>query len=625
MKYFSIFILLLSFRLGFAQTTNLGASTTLNVEGNATFYIGGSATLNGVVTNEGNTIVQEDAQITGPVDNTGNFVVRGDAAFDATSVVNSGSSSTLGVRGNASLAGTLTNDGDFFITGGETSVLNGTIDNNSSLNLESNLQINGLLDNTGGVIGVLGDVTLAGTLINPDGAETVIDGNIESSVPLANGGKIATTGTGTFADSFSNTNEALFGQEAVFDGEVSNEQTMAFASNVTFNGSLTNNGTITSIEDGELDFVDNKHLGNLSFIDVEDRATINEVILMSNADSIFINELNLNTIGKVTLPPNFVLVQSGLNIEKGVLNATNQETFLVQGQINVNSNNETSTPSYVEGQMLAITSDTEPTVFPMGINGFPNYVAINSSTPGVTVKVECKQPDPDSLITDENTMGLAQEVEWVIQALGDSAEINVAVSYSGVDFTSTPNFINAREYDATLQRFANGDSVFTALQTTGSVNDNIGTTIPEAGTIRTADKIWITAKPTRFALGISPVLTEPEVYLPNVFSPGALLSDNTIFRPFIGGAVVSSITFLIFDSFNREVYTATLTGEDLNLDDLGWDGNLKSGQEAPEGVYYYNVSISYHISDEVSDKYFINGERNQTQEFSKLGSVLLVK
>ncbi|MEP3389713.1 MAG: FlgD immunoglobulin-like domain containing protein, partial [Reichenbachiella sp.] len=105
----------------------------------------------------------------------------------------------------------------------------------------------------------------------------------------------------------------------------------------------------------------------------------------------------------------------------------------------------------------------------------------------------------------------------------------------------------------------------------------------------------------------------------------AFLSDNTIFRPFVGGVVVSSISFLIFDSFNREVYTATLTGEDLNLDDLGWDGNLKSGQQAPEGVYYYNVSITYDISEDVSDKYFVNGEREQTQHFSKLGSVLLVK
>ncbi|WP_422358830.1 hypothetical protein [Reichenbachiella sp.] len=625
MKYFSIFILLLFSRLGFAQTTNLGASTTLNVKGTATFYIGGGATFNGLIDNEGNILVEEDAYVVGTVSNRGTLVVRGDAHFDPISVTNNDVESTLGIRGNTLVDGVVGNNGDLFITGGETSVVNGSIDNNGTFNVESNLQLSGMLDNTSGQFGMLGNLVVDGTLINPDGAESAIDGDVNLNTPFSNGGKISATGTAIINDEFVNTNEALFGGETYFENTAVNEDTIAFASNVTFNGALTNNGIIFSVEDGELNFVNNKHLGDLSFIDVEDRATINEVILVSSADSIFINELNLNTIGTVTLPPNFVLVQSGLNIEKGVLNATNQETFLVQGQVNVNSDNETSTPSYVEGQMLAVTNDTVATVFPMGINGSPNYVAINSSTPGVTVKVECKQPDPDSLITDENTMGLAQEVEWVIQALGDSAEINVSVSYSGVDFTSTPNFINAREYDATLQRFAQGDSVFTALQTTGSVNDNIGTTIPEAGTIRTADKIWITSKPTRFALGISPVLTEPEVYLPNVFSPGALLSDNTIFRPFVGGAIVNSITFLIFDSFNREVYTATLTGEDLKLDDLGWDGNLKSGQEAPEGVYYYNVSISYDISNEVSDKYFSNGERNQTQEFSKLGSVLLVK
>lgn len=625
MKYFFIYILFFLPEFGFAQTTILGSATTLNVEGNATFYIGGGAALDGVITNEGNTIVEQDAQITGAVANSGNFVVRGDAAFDGSSAISNAVASTLGVNGNASLGGTITNDGDFFITGGASSVLNGSIDNNSTFNLESNLQINGLLDNTGGVIGALGNFSLIGTLLNPDGSELIVDGNFSSDVPLINGGVFATTGTTVFLNDFSNQNEALFGGETTFDGIVTNDQTMVFASNAAFNGVLTNNGSITSVEDGELNFVDNKQLGDLSFIDVADRDAITEVILTSNTDSIFINELNLSTIGKITLPPNFVLVQSGLNIEKGVLNATNQETFLVQGKISVNPSDDSSSPAYVEGKMLAITSDTEDIIFPMGINGSPNYIQLNSSTGGATVKVECKQPDPDSLLTDENTMGLAQEVEWRIQTLTDSAEITVSVSYSGVDFTNSPNFINAREYDATLQKFGTGDSLFSALRTVASTNNNIGTAVPEEGTIQTADKIWISTTPTRFALGLSPVLTEPEVYLPNVFSPGATMSDNTVFRPFIGGAVVRSVSFLIFDSFNQEVYSATITGEDLKLNDLGWNGLLKNGQEAPEGVYYYNVSISYGISDDVSDKYFRNGERNEMQQFSKLGSVMLVK
>ncbi|WP_420581575.1 hypothetical protein [Reichenbachiella sp.] len=625
MKYFLIHILLLAHTIVVAQETTLGVNSTLNIEGNATIFFSGGAVFNGLIDNEGNTIVKEDLYVAGTVKNSGILEVRGDANFDPASITNNDLGSTLGVRGNTLVAGIIANDGDIFITGDESSVVNGSVDNNGTLNVESNLQLNGTIDNTSGQLGMLGNLVVDGTLINPDGAESVIDGDVNLNTTFHNGGKFSTTGTVVVNDEFVNANEALFGGDTYFEGVTTNEQTMAFASNVTFNGVLVNNGTITSVEDGELSFVDNKYLGNLSFIDVEDRATINEVILKSNADTIFINEINLNTLGKVTLPPNYVLVQTELNIEKGVLNATNQETFLVQGQINVNSDNESSSPSYVEGQMLAITNDTEPTIFPMGINGSPNYVAINSTTAGVTVKVECKQPNPDSLLTDEYTMGLAPEVEWTIQSLADSAEITVSVRYSGVDFTNSPNFINAREYDATLQKFAKGDSVFSALRTVASTNDNIGTAVPEEGTIQTADKIWITSVPTRLALGLSPVLTEPEVYLPNVFSPGAMLSDNTIFRPFIGGAVISSVSFLIFDSFNQEVYTASITGEDLNLDDLGWDGNLRNGQEAPEGVYYYNVSISYKISDEVSDKYFVNGERDQTQEYNKLGSVLLVK
>lgn len=623
MRYTSFIIFTLIAQIALAQETNFGSATTLNVGTGATFYAGGSATFNGNVTNEGNTIIESDGRINGTVDNAGVLQIKGDGALEATSALVNRTGSTAVIEGNSNMDGTITNNGDFLVSGAASSVVNGSIDNNSQLRFDTDIQINGTIDNTSGTLGINGNAIVAGTLLNPDGAVTSVEGNLTLGTPFTNGGILRSAGETVISDTFSNNNEVVFGGSTTFNGATANNQRMLLAANTVFNGVLTNSGEIVSIADADINFVNNKQLGTLSFTDVVDRNPINEVILLSSADTIFIDNLNLNTAGRVSLPPNFVLVQTSMNINEGVLNATNQETFLVQGTINVNTASDGS-PSYVEGQMLAITT-TDATTFPMGINGAPNYVTLSSNTPGIVVKVECRVPNPDSLLTDENTMGLASEVEWSIQSSADSAEVSVSVDYSGVDFTNTPNFINAREYDATLQRFGDGDSLFHALKTIDSNNDNNGAAVPVEGTIRTSDLIWITPTPTRFALGISPVLTEPEVYLPNVFAPGASINENKIFRPFIGGAVVSSVTFLVYDSFNREVYAETISGEDLSLENLGWDGNLKSGLEAPEGVYYYNISIAYTISNDVSDKYFTAGERDQTQNFSKLGSVLLVK
>lgn len=623
MRYIVFFILSLIAGSSYSQGTRMGLNTTLEVGRNARLYFGGGTTFNGVMTNNGTTTVENDALINRAVNNSGTLLIKGNSTTNTGSTLRNVTGSSLAIQGNASLDGTIVNDGDFLISGDGSSSVIGSIDNNGQLNFDTNVQIDGVVDNTAGTMGVTGNAAINGTLLNPDGATTAIDGDLVLSSAFSNGGVFTASGSATVSDAFVNSNEAAFNGPTTFDGVTTNDQRMLLGANTSFNNDLTNNGEIVAIADANLNFVNNRQLGTLSFADVDGRTPINEVTISSDVDSIFINNLNLNTAGKVTLPPNFVLVQTAMNIEKGVLNATNQETFLVRGTINVTAPSDGS-PSYVEGQMLAITS-TDATTFPMGINGSPNYVTLNSNTSDIVVKVECKLPNPDSLLTDENTMGLAQEVEWTIQSLSDSAEVSVAVDYSGVDFTSTPNFINAREYDATLQRFAAGDSVFHALSTVGSTNDNAGTSVPVAGTIRTSDLVWITPQPTRLALGISPVLTEPEVYLPNVFAPGASMNENKVFRPFIGGAEVNSVTFLIYDSFNREIYSETLSGEDLNLDDLGWDGNLNGGLEAPAGVYYYNVSIAYKISTDVSDKYFTSGERDQVQNFSKLGSVLLVK
>lgn len=664
MKYIIYSILVLLSNLTIAQSVNFGAATSVNVEGNAKFHLQGNAMMDGLLSNDGETIIDGDVLVNNVIDNSGQLEVGKTASFTASSSLLNNAESVLSILGNgtfdgnvennglvdifgtssislsallnnndgsvwssagdATLDGTIANSGIFHTGANSIATVNGVLDSNNELNFEGDLDVSGIVNNIG-AMNVLGDMSVQGTGLytNQLGGLAAINGNFTQVSPFENEGIIEIIGDATFSENFANRNESAFLGSTSFEGTVANEQNIYLGGDSEFLSDLLNNGEIISVADAQLNFEQNRNLGNLGFSDLDQVAPITEVVILSSTDSIFIAQLKMDIEGKVTMPNNFVLIQDELSIVQGVLNTTNQENFLVTGTVNVSSASSNA-PAYIEGKMLAVTSENG-TTFPMGINGFPNYVTLKSSKAGVPVKVECRTPDLDSLLTDENTMGLAQEVEWTIQTLTDSVEVIVSVEYSGVDFTNAPNFINAREYDATLQKYDSNDSLYHALRTIESANANIGTEVPTEGTIKTSDKIWVSIKPSKFALGISPVLTQPEVYVPNVFTPQASLSDNQIFRPFIGGATINVVNFIVYDSFNSEIYSFNQSGEDIDLEGIGWDGVLKSGQDAPEGVYYYNISLEYLISDDVSDKYFNSGERGQTQTFSKLGSVMLVK
>lgn len=625
MRYLVFYIFLLSVSQLAAQNTSIGTSTLIQVEGGAVLYFGGSATLEGSLTNEGSTIVESDVQVIGAIDNSGNLLIKGDGALDINAQINNSTGADLTIEGNANINGDISNDGELLISGDLNSVVNGIIINTNELDFDTDVQLNGTIDNIG-LLDITGEATVDGTLLNPVTGTTSVDGDLTLNTDFINEGILTVSGETSITNAFTNDNEASFNGIVSFNGITNNTMNLTFGSNAIFNGDFTNTGGIIGFADAELNFVNNRFLGDLSFMDRSDLQPISEVILLSSADSTFINNLILDTEGKVSLPSNIVLVQGSLTIENGVLNATNQESFLVEGSINVNPDNAAST--FVEGKMLASTSSGE-TVFPMGINGLPNYIAIISETPDIVVKVECKKPDLDSLFTNDETLGLAKEVVWTIQTLSDSVEVEVAISYSGIDFTDASNFVNAREYDATVQKFGAQDSLFYALRSietevTNSV-DLFGISVPESGSITTSDKLWVTTKPTVFAIGLSPVLTQPEVYLPNVFAPNGQFADNTIFRPFVGGTTIVSVDFAVFDSFNKKVYASSLSGEDIDLESIGWDGTLNSGLEAPEGVYYYSLSMEYTANAEVSVDYFNGNGGSQVQNFSKLGTVMLVK
>jgi hypothetical protein len=202
-------------------------------------------------------------------------------------------------------------------------------------------------------------------------------------------------------------------------------------------------------------------------------------------------------------------------------------------------------------------------------------------------------------------------VEWIVEALEDSVEVTVSVTFSGVDLQNLSNgeFIRANAYQPTLQLFDEADTLFRAL-TTLSVSGT-DADIPSRGVIETSDVITINNVPKRFAIGFSPVQTGPTYFVPNAFAPDGVLEENRVFRAYYTGppgTEILSVRFSIFNSFNKEVHNFSASGGAVDLTQSAWDGKLPGGQEAPEGVYYYKINL---VSTE--------------ETISDAGSLILVK
>ena len=75
---------------------------------------------------------------------------------------------------------------------------------------------------------------------------------------------------------------------------------------------------------------------------------------------------------------------------------------------------------------------------------------------------------------------------------------------------------------------------------------------------------------------------------------------------------MTGVTMVIYNSYNAEVYRYSENGADLDLSLMGWDGKLKGGQPAEEGVYYYQIIVTSPDLDNADDG-------------KETGTVLLVK
>lgn len=361
-----------------------------------------------------------------------------------------------------------------------------------------------------------------------------------------------------------------------------------FGGNTTINGSLNNSGTIVSYSD--LDFVTNRDVGNLKFTGIDDQEL--------NGDTLDVGDLVVDKQGKLILLTNQVNVSGELRMENGVIEA-DAEDIIVSGST------MGSGTGFVEGKLFGRSSGS-PITFPMGVNGAPNYVTISNLPDGTILSVECKQPNSDSLslFRDENTLGISDEVEWVIKLSGvDSLNAQVVFNYSGVTLTNDQN-IRARSVRPGLVLFSKTDTLFREVDATNSnISDD-----QSQGIISSNSNVIITREGRKFAIALIPSIDEPRLFVPNAFSPTATIEENRIFRAYFAGAVVKEISIRVYDSFNKEVYSLSDSGDDLDLSTYGWNGVLNSGLDAPEGVYYYTVSV---ISEEGSE--------------SKTGSFILIR
>ena len=374
----------------------------------------------------------------------------------------------------------------------------------------------------------------------------------------------------------------------------------------TFDGDLNNEGTVVLYQD--VDFVDNEETGKLKFVGPQDQTV--------NGDSLTISGLEVDKEEALIMQTTWSEVEGDLDIANGVIETDSSSLFVVTGASVPDQN------GFVEGPFFGIVGDIKMT-FPVGINGFRNHLIVSNVDPGTVLRVQCVKPDPETLIPTEEMIGIADEVMWIVTAVGSGrvgngrvdvsgrnasslANATVAIDFSGVDLGDLPNAntIRAEEYDPAIVQYSNSDSSFHILPSSDISGDE-----RTFGVIESNEVLEVAAEPLVLGVAYIPVQVRPTFYVPTAFAPRGSYDENHMFRPYFAGAQVESLVFTVFDSFNSEVHRFSQTGGNVNLDLAAWDGTLDTGLEAPEGLYYYAVSLA----------------ADDGNQYTKSGTVLLVK
>ncbi|NQZ79073.1 MAG: gliding motility-associated C-terminal domain-containing protein, partial [Ekhidna sp.] len=151
------------------------------------------------------------------------------------------------------------------------------------------------------------------------------------------------------------------------------------------------------------------------------------------------------------------------------------------------------------------------------------------------------------------------------------------------------------------------DTIYSLLNSTDATPENAASS-ETSGRIVSNTTIVLDTTITRLNAAWIPIVDGPEFFVPNAFSPSGVYEENRVFRPFFVGAEITSISIAVFNNYNDQIYTYSESGNDLELESVGWDGRLQGGQDAEAGVYYYRIQL-------VADG----------QVYSKTSSVLLTK
>lgn len=354
--------------------------------------------------------------------------------------------------------------------------------------------------------------------------------------------------------------------------------------NTTLNGTFDNQGTIISYSD--LDLKGNTTMANLKFVGPGDQ-------VLSADDTLRVQMLTMEKSSVLTLDVERLIVQDGLDIISGVLGAGADTTLLVSGEITGGGDD-----GYIEGKLIHLTKSPDIN-FPLGLNGFFNGITLTGLPDNTVIVVEVRQADPDMLTPSDDMIGIADEVEWAITAMSDldSIEVGISATFNGVDLSlaGLPIAMDVRSRDRapSLAKYGRGDSLYVNL----GIADIRDTDFETFGTVDARSTFFISEEPTLISVSLVPFLNDPEFFVPDAFSPTAVLEENRTFRPYFAGADITSVDFRVFDQFQNAVYSFRETGDDIDLSTIGWDGISSGGTIADVGVYYYSVTI---IADGVS-------------------------
>jgi hypothetical protein len=364
-----------------------------------------------------------------------------------------------------------------------------------------------------------------------------------------------------------------------------------FGGDATIEGEIRNSGHI--VANADLGFRGNRAVGNLDFIGLEDQRI--------TGDTINTNDFLVDKEGLLFLDSRQVIVNGVIDIENGIIKALEDADLLLEGTTFSDGN------GYVEGKVVG-ESRGIPIIFPVGVSNFTNYITITDQSSGNFIEVACRIPESSSLIPNNEIVGIADELEWLVWSISGPTEASVDIAFNGVDLFNFSNGaeINSRAYSPAIVVF---DSLTGQYQPLDRFSvEAFDEADRSSGKIVSENLLTLSEQPIRLAIAWIPVLDGPTFYIPNAFAPNGTIEENRRFRVNFAGGAVTAIDFQVFDSFYKEVFKSVDSGSNLDLANYSWDGYLSNGSIAPGGIYYYQVNLKTDQGD-----------------FSQAGSVMLMK